>query len=91
LRYNGFEVQTRMRTDLLADIALRADGVFLAADGHRNPLAQLYAAHIDGLPRRQLDAYSRSVAADRFQWFLAAALVLLGLEMVLHERAGAGA
>lgn len=91
LRYNGFEVQTRMRSDLLADIALRADGVYVMADDRRDPLTQLYAAHIDDLPRRQLDERSRSVAAHRFQWFLAAALVLLGLEMVLRERTGAGA
>lgn len=91
LRYNGFEVQTRMRSDLLADIALRADGVYVVADDRRDPLAHLYATHIDDLPRRQLDAYSRSVAAHRFQWFLAVALVLLGLEMALRERSGAGA
>jgi Ca-activated chloride channel family protein len=91
LRHNGYEVQTRMRSDLLAEIALRADGVYVAADDGRNPLAQLYATHIEDLPRRQLDAYSRSVAAHRFQWFLAAALVLLALEMALRERSGAGA
>jgi Ca-activated chloride channel family protein len=91
LRYDGFEVQTRMRSDLLADMALRADGVYLAADGDREVLAGLYARYIDGLPRRQLDARSRSVAAQRFQWFVAAALVLLGLEMALRERTAAGA
>ena len=91
LRYNGYEVQTRMRSDLLADIALRADGVYVAAENGHEPLAQLYAMHIDDLPRRELDAYSRSVAADRFQWFLAVALVLLGLEMALRERSGRGA
>jgi Ca-activated chloride channel homolog len=91
LRYNGDEVQTRMRSDLLSDIALRADGVYVAAENRRDPLAQLYAMHIDDLPRRQLEAYSRSVAASRFQWFLAAALALLGLEMALRDRSGAGA
>jgi Ca-activated chloride channel homolog len=91
LRYNGFEVQTRMRTDLLADIALRADGVYLFADDGRHALARVYATHIEDLPRRQIDAQSRSVAAHRFQWFVAAALVLLGLEMALRERTVAGA
>jgi Ca-activated chloride channel family protein len=91
LSYNGFEVQTRMRTDLLADMALGADGVYLAADDGRDALARLYATHIEDLPRRQLDAQSRSVAADRFQWFVAAALVLLGLEMALREPTVAGA
>jgi Ca-activated chloride channel homolog len=91
LRYNGYEVQSRMRNDLLADIALRADGVYVAAENGHQPLAQLYARHIDDLPRRELDAYSRSVAAPRFQWFLAAALALLGLEMALRDRSGVGA
>jgi Ca-activated chloride channel homolog len=90
LRYNGYEVQSRMHSDLLADIALRADGVYVAADNGHEPLAQLYATHIDDLPRRELDAYSRAVAAHRFQWFLAAALVLLGVEMALRDRSGAG-
>ena len=91
LRYNGYEVQSRMRNDLLADIALRADGVYVAAENGHQPLAQLYARHIDDLPRRELDAYSRSVAAPRFQWLLAAALALLGLEMALRDRSGVGA
>ena len=78
LMYDGFEVLTRMRTDLLADMALRAEGVYLAADDGRDALARLYATRIDDLPRRQLDAESRLVAAQRFQWFIAAALVLLG-------------
>jgi Ca-activated chloride channel family protein len=91
LMYDGFEVLTRMRTDLLADMALRAQGVYLAADEGQNALARLYATRIDGLPRRQLDAASRLVAAQRFQWFIAAALVMLALEMVLRERAVPGA
>ena len=89
--YDGFEVLTRMRTDLLADMALRAQGVYLAADEGQNALARLYATRIDGLPRRQLDAASRLVAAQRFQWFIAAALVMLALEMVLRERTVPGA
>jgi Ca-activated chloride channel family protein len=91
LSYNGFEVQTRMRTDLLSDLALRADGVYLAADDGPNALAHLYDTRIDALPRRQLDAQSRLVAAQRFQWFIAAALVLLGVEMALRERTVGGA
>jgi Ca-activated chloride channel homolog len=86
LRYDGFEVQTRMRADLLASLALRAEGVYLVPDGDRDPLARLYATQIADLPRRQIDAHSRSVAADRFQWFVLSALVLLGAEMVLRER-----
>jgi Ca-activated chloride channel homolog len=91
LRYDGYEVQTRMRSDLLASIALRADGVYVVANDGREPLARLYAAHIAELPRRQIDTQSRSVAAHRFQWFVLAALVLLGVEMVLRERTVTGA
>ena len=91
LRYNGAEVHTRMRTDLLADMALRADGVYVVADDGQDALARLYATHIEDLPRRQIDAQSRSVAAHRFQWFIAAALFLLGAEMALRERTVADA
>ena len=80
-----------MRTDLLADMALRAEGVYLGGGRGPERARRLYASRIDGLPRRQLDAASRLVAAQRFQWFIAAALILLGLEMALRERTVAGA
>jgi Ca-activated chloride channel homolog len=86
LRYEGLEVSTRMHSDLLAGMALRGKGVFLAANHGEAPLARLYADRIAELPRRQIDAYSRTVAAERFQWFVLAALLLLGAEMVLRER-----
>ena len=63
----------------------------MAANDGLDALARLYATQIQDLPRRQLDAQSRSVAAHRFQWFVAAALILLGLEMALRERTVAGA
>jgi Ca-activated chloride channel family protein len=86
LRYDGFEVSTRMRSDLLASIALRGDGAFVAASAGPDVLARLYADRIAGLPRRQLDAEIRPVAAARFQWFVLAAVILLGAEMVVRER-----
>jgi Ca-activated chloride channel homolog len=86
LRYDGADVQTRMRPDVLASIARRADGVYLVADDGRAPLARLYAARIADLPRREIDAQSRPVPADRFQWFALAALILLGVEMMMRER-----
>jgi Ca-activated chloride channel family protein len=86
LQHDGFEVQTRMRSDLLAGIALRADGVYVVADHGRESLARLYATHIAELPRRQIDARSSAVAAQRFQWFVLVALILLGVEMVVRER-----
>ncbi|HZA65895.1 MAG TPA: VWA domain-containing protein, partial [Geminicoccaceae bacterium] len=85
LRYDGAEVHTRMRPDVLASIARRADGVYVA-DDDGGGLERLYATYIADLPRRQLDAQSRPVAAHRFQWFVLAALILLGVEMMLRER-----
>jgi Ca-activated chloride channel family protein len=86
LRYDGAEVNTRMRADVLASIARRADGVYVAADDGGGPLVRLYATHIADLPRRQIDAQSRPVAAHRFQWFVLGALILLGMEMMVRER-----
>ena len=86
LRYDGFEVSTRMRSDLLASMARRGSGVFIAANDGPDALARLYAERIAGLPRREIDAEIRPVAAARFQWFVLAALILLGAEMVVRER-----
>jgi Ca-activated chloride channel family protein len=86
LQYDGAEVHTRKRADVLASIARQADGVYVVADDGREPLARLYATYIADLPRRQIDAYSRPVAAHRFQWFALAALILLGVDMMMRER-----
>jgi hypothetical protein len=75
-----------MRADVLASIARQADGVYVVADDGREPLARLYATYIADLPRRQIDAFSRPVAAHRFQWFALAALILLGVDMMMRER-----
>jgi hypothetical protein len=86
LRYDGIEVRTRMRSDVLASMARRGSGVYLAATDGPDALARLYADRIAGLPRREIDAEIRPVAAARFQWFVLAALILLGAEMVVRER-----
>ena len=86
LRYDGIEVRTRMRSDVLASMARRGSGVYLAANAGPDALARLYADRIAGLPRREIDAEIRPVAAARFQWFVLAALILLGAEMVVRER-----
>jgi Ca-activated chloride channel family protein len=91
LRYDGSEVLTRLRADVLAGIARRADGVYVVADHVEEPLVRLYAAHIADAPRREIDSHRDSVAAPRFQWFVLAALILLGIEMVLRERLEADA
>ena len=56
-----------MRTDLLADMALRADGVYLAADEGRDALARLYATTSTtcraGRSMRQTARWRRSVSS----------------------------
>ncbi len=91
LRYDGVEVSTRMRSDVLAGMALRSHGVYLAAQDGDEPLVELYASRIADLPRRELEVRSRPVPAERFQWFVLAALLLLSAEMALRERPAARA
>jgi Ca-activated chloride channel family protein len=85
LRYDGAEVRSRSRPELLAAIARAAKGVYVVADHDEESLVELYAAHIAAAPRREIDARSDLVAAQRFQWFVLAALILLGVEMALRE------
>lgn len=88
LSYQGEEVRSRLRSELLAELAGAADGVYLPAGAGDLDLEDLYAQHIAGLPRRDLEATTSEGRAHRYQWFVLVALVLLGLEMMMRDQAG---
>jgi len=74
---NGQEVVTRLDRTSLVELARRTGGEFLAADESATPLEDLYRARITRLEGRELTSGERRVPYDRYQWPLAAGLVLL--------------
>lgn len=87
LSYQGEEVRSRLRAELLADLAEAAGGVYLPATGGLD-LEALYAEYIADQPRRELDATTSEDRAHRYQWFALIALILLGVEMLMRDQAG---
>lgn len=86
LEYRGQQVRSRMQPELLVRMAGATDGVYVPLTGS-DGLAGLYAEHIAGKPRRQIDAAASEGLAHRFAWFVLVALGLLAVEMLLRETA----
>ena len=86
VRYQGQEVRSQMRQDLLLDIAPRTGGAYVPAGTRAIELERIYTEHIAPKARRHLDATARERFVHRFQGFILAALLLLGVEMLIQER-----
>jgi Ca-activated chloride channel family protein len=77
LEYHGSQVWTKLNGTLLKEIALKTSGVYVPVGTRSYDLGELYAKYLQG--RRAGDALSqkRIRRADRFQIFLALALLAL--------------
>jgi Ca-activated chloride channel family protein len=85
VRYDGREVQSRMRENLLLQIAERTGGAYVPAGVRAIELDRIYTDYIAPKSRRHLDIAARERYVHRFQWFVLAALLLLGIEIYLQE------
>ena len=83
VRYEGKEVHSRMRENLLIDIAHLTGGAYVPAGTHAIELDRIYTEHIAQKARRDLDVATRERFVHRFQWFLAAGVLLLAIDMLL--------
>lgn len=86
VRYQGQEVRSRMRENLLLDIAQRTGGAYVPAGTRAIELDRIYAEHIAPKTRRDIDIAARERFVHRFQWFILAALLLLAMELLIRER-----
>lgn len=82
----GQEVVSALSGDTLAEIAHASGGEYVAATRSATPLEELYIARINRLEGRDLDGGVEYVPHDRYQWFLAAAVVCMLVEAGLRER-----
>jgi Ca-activated chloride channel family protein len=87
VHYEGQEVWSRMRADLLLEMARLTGGAYIPAGTRPIELDRLYREAIAPKARRDLDVPRRERLVHRYQWFVAAAVLLLAVEMLVGERA----
>jgi len=91
LKYKGETVRSRMHGDLLHKMALASrDGRYLPVGTGNVNLDEVYAEFIRQDEQREIEDKTEVKYDEQFQLFLAAALVLLLLEMALSQRRRGG-
>lgn len=86
VHYEGEEVRSRMRADLLLEMARLTGGAYIPAGTRPIELDRLYREAIAPKARRDLEVTLRERLVHRYQWFVGAAVLLLVLEMLIGER-----
>jgi len=83
----GEVVITRLDEEMLRKIALAGEGKYRRLDNAATgkELADIYAG-IAGMEKKTFEEMYQVHYEDRFQWFVAAALMLVTIEMALPER-----
>ena len=82
---NGEVVITKLNKELLQQIAVKAGGEYLNGDNTQAVVAQI-SKILDGTEKSQFDTQKFVDYKDQFQWFLAAAVLLLFLDIFIFEK-----
>ena len=92
LKYDGQEVWTKLDADSLREMANSTPGGrYLPVATGAIDLGAVYRDLVRGAAKKELETRSLSRYEEKFQIFLAVALLLLGLEMIVPEGRKAGA
>ncbi len=86
VQYQGQDVSTKMREDLLLEIARITGGAYVPAGTRSIELDRIYMENLAPKARRDLDVAARERYVHRFQWFVLAGFLLLVIEMLIPER-----
>ena len=86
MQHEGQEVRSRLRQDLLLEIAQLTGGAYVPAGTRAIELDRIYSEKIAPKARRHIDVAARQRFIHRYQWFVMAALLLLTIEILLSER-----
>ncbi len=82
---NGETVITRLNQETLKEIAAEANGSYI--DGKNTAkVVETVQDLLNGMDKKEFEAKQFADFKDRFQWFLAAALLLLFLDIFLLDR-----
>ncbi len=84
---NGLVVRSRLDGELLREIALETDGVYVPAGTAALDLESIVDAHVKPI-MRQTETVARAVAVERYHWFIAASLVALCGAIRVGSRTG---
>lgn len=85
----GNVVKSRLNETLLTQIATAANGFYLPMSG-ANTMPILYEKGLAPLPKSELSSKLVKRYNERYQWFLALAMLLLLIEILLPERVRVG-
>lgn len=83
---DGEEVVSRLEGESLERLADSAGGFYRSTEQSPRPLFELYDKRISRLDRRNLEGGLERVPLERFQWPLAAALLLILFELASSDR-----
>lgn len=85
VQYQGQEVRSRLQTELLLEMARLTGGAYVPAGTRAIELDQIYAEKIAPKARRETAMTNRERLIHRYQWFVLAGVLLLGIDMMLRE------
>ncbi|MDF2436607.1 MAG: hypothetical protein K0Q95_983 [Bacteroidota bacterium] len=82
---DGNTVITKLNEEILQEIAGAGNGIYVRATNTDAGLNNVLGA-LEKLEKKQFDSKMYSDYEDRFQWFIAAAFLLLLIEVLISER-----
>ena len=85
LEHGGEQVRSRTQPALLREVSRLTGGAFLDAGSGAVDLVRIYRDRIDDKPTRRLDASTGESLVPRFQLFVALAIALLALELLVSD------
>lgn len=85
VQYQGHEVLSRMQSELLLEMARLTGGAYVPAGTRAIELDRIYTEKIAPKARRQTAMTRRERFIHRYQWFVLAGVLLLGIDMLVRE------
>lgn len=83
--YEGQQIWSKLDNKLLQEIAMKTSGVYIPAGTRSYDLGQLYADHLQGRRGKDAEAQKRTRRGERYQIFLAMALLALVTDWCLSS------
>jgi Ca-activated chloride channel family protein len=83
LQHEGRQVWSKLNGEVLREIATETDGAYIPAGTKQVNMSDVYHGYIADVPQQEFEAAKIDGYEARFQWFLAAGLVLLLVEITV--------